>query len=187
MSSSSISDFVRVSDIDKNIIPKSLESLVTSPKMLEIELLNDVELRNKIINFAQVLKVAMSFRADIRIGCSTVIPWESNMKTWDNKPTKCISFNEKADLFYFLSYKKLSHYNRILSVAVNINKTLKLHLHYVTNNRVFCPRYKIVDTDGKQVAYFNQRIGDTYIKNNLMRAMLSGNHGLGSAYKLVLA
>ena len=184
--SSSIYDFARISEVDKNIIPKNLDSLITSPKMLEQVLLDDATLRNKIINFAQVLKVAMSYRSDIRVGCSTIIPWESNMKTAKNKPTKCISFNEKADLFYYLTYKKLSHFNRILSVAVNINKTLKLHLHYVVNNRTFCPRYKIVNNKGVQVPYFNQRIGDSYITNNLMRAMLSGNHGLGSAYKLAL-
>ena len=185
--SSSIFDFTRVAEVDKNIVPKSLESLVNSPKMLEIKLLNDADLRNKIINFAQVLKTAMSFRADIRLGCNTVIPWESNMKTPDNKPTKCIKFNEKADLFYYLSYKNLSHFNKVLTVAVNINKTLKLHLHYVVNNRVFCPRYKIVNKKGQQVAYFNQRVGDTYIKNNLMRAMLSGKNGLAPDYHLTLA
>tara|TARA_B110000971_G_C20015466_1_gene503708 strand:+ start:515 stop:1075 length:561 start_codon:yes stop_codon:yes gene_type:complete len=184
--SSSIHDFTRVSEVDKNIIPKILDPIINSPKMIELELLNNATLRNNIINFAQTLKVAMSYRADIRIGCSTIIPWESNMKTTDNKLAKCISFNEKADLFYYLTYKTISHFNRILTVAVNINKTLKLHLHYVVNNRTFCPRYKIIDKDGKQVAYFNQRVGDTYIKNNLMRAMLSGNHGLGTAYSLAI-
>jgi len=184
--SSSISNFERVAVVDKNIIPTSLVSMVNSPKMLEVELLNNVELRNKIINFAQVLKVAMSYRSDVRLGCSTIIPWESNMMTPANKKTKCITFNEKADLFYYLSYKKLSHFDKILTCAVKINKTLKLHLHYVANNRIFCPRYKIMNKNGEQVAYFNQKVGNSYITNNVMRAMLSGNLGLGSEYHLAL-
>ena len=179
MSSASISNFLRVAEVDKNIVPKILSSMVDSPKMLEVTLLNDVELRNKIINFAQVLKVAMSYRSDTRIGCSTIIPWESNMTD------KCIGFNDKADLFYFLTYR-VSQYNKVLTIAVKINKTLKLHLHYVVNNRIFCPRYKIVNKKGEQVAYFNQRVDNTYIKNNLMRAMLSGKQGLPTEYSLVL-
>ena len=176
--SSAISDFSRVAENDKNIVPTKLQAIVNMPKTLEVELLNDVELRNKIINFAQVLKVAMSFRANTRQGCSTIIPWKSTMTT------KCISFNDKADLFYYLTYK-VSYFNKVLTIAVKINKTLKLHLHYIANNRIFCPKYKIVDQDANQVAYFNQRINNNIITNNLMRAMLSGKHGLPSNYKLV--
>ena len=63
--------------------------------------------------------------------------WKSTMTT------KCISFND-VDLFYYLTYK-VSHFNKVLTIAVNINKTLKLHLHYIVNNRIYCPKYKIVD------------------------------------------
>ena len=179
MSSSSISDFKRVMEVDQNIVPKTLTLMVNSPKMLEVALLNDAELRNKIINFAQVLKTAMSYRAETRVGSATIIPWDSSMTT------KCITFNDKADLFYFLT-SKYSYFNKVLTIAVKINKTLKLHLHFIANNRTFCPRYKIVNKQGEQVAYFNQRVGNTYIKNNLMRAMLSGKHGLPADYSLVL-
>lgn len=178
-----IYNFTRVNKVDKQIIPTKLKDYVNRPKALEKQLMNDVELRNKIINFAQLLKVAMSFRANVRVGCSSIIPWPCELKTNKNK---CITFDDKADLFYFLTYNA-SLYNKILTAAVKINKTLKLHIHYISNNRLFCPRYKIVNKDGKQVAYFNQRIQNIYIKNNVMRAMQSGISGLPPGYKLEFA
>lgn len=182
--SSAIFNFQTAILNDKNIIPNKLKDYINRPKVLEKQLLNDADLRNKIINFAQVLKVAMSFRANIRAGCASVIPWRCALNTGKNAK-KCISFDDKADLFYFLCYKA-SHYNQILTAAVTINKTLKLHLHFVVNNRIFCPRYKIVNKKGEQIPYFNQRVQNNYIKNNLMRAMLSGVHGLPSEFSLEL-
>ena len=177
--SSAIFNILKAQSNDANIIPEKLKSYLNRPKALEEYLLNDAELRNKIINFAQLLKVAMSFRANIRVGCASVIPWDCELK----KTSKCISFNDKADLFYFITYSA-SHFTKILTAAVRINKTLKLHIHFVTNNRILCPRYKIVNSKGVHVAYFNERVQNNYIKNNLMRAMLSGLGGLPSGYKL---
>jgi hypothetical protein len=186
--SSAIFNIKKALSNDTNIIPEKLKSYLNRPKALEEYLLNDAELRNKIINFAQLLKVAMSFRANIRVGCASVIPWDCKLNNFSDptdlkNKSKCISFNDKADLFYFITYSA-SHFTKILTAAVRINKTLKLHIHFVTNNRIFCPRYKIVNSKGVQVAYFNERVQNNYIKNNLMRAMLSGLGGLPSGYKL---
>ena len=130
---SAISNMTQTVNIDSKIIPTKLKDVIDMPKAMENVLLIDVDLRNKIINFAQKLKLAMNMRSQTRAGCMSKVPWTSSLTN------KCITFHEKADLFYYLSIPT-SNYNKMLTVATRINQNLKLQNHFNANNRTFCPR-----------------------------------------------
>ena len=171
-----------IASIDSGIIPKKIIKLINRPKAIETYLLTDIKLRNNIIDVAQLFKVAMNFRSNMKLGCWSKIPWIPN-----SKKLQCISFNDKADMYYYLSIPS-SQYNQILTAAVKINKNLKLQLQFVSHNRLFCPRYKIIDKKThKTVVNFNQRVNNNnYVKNNIMRALLGNSqYGLPSQYELV--
>ena len=175
-----------IATIDKSIIPKEIAHLVNKPKHLELYLLQHAKLRNEIINVAQLFKVAMNFRSNMKQGCWSKLPWKTAIEGY-----QCIDFNNKADMFYYLSIPS-SLYNRILTVAVRINQNLKLQLQFVSHNRLFCPRYKIQDKKTKKtIVNFNERViysnYNNYVKNNIMRALLGNSaNGLPPQYEIVI-
>jgi hypothetical protein len=162
--------------IDSLIIPNSLKTIVNNLKALETELFktNNIKFRNSIIEFAEKMKVAMNFRANNKCGSGRRVPWPAGIKS--------LSFNDMADMFYFLSYPA-SQYNKILTAAVNINRSLKLQMQYADNNRFYCPRYKLEDKNGNFVPFFNQIITRpghrqaVVVKNNVVRMLLGGQEG----------
>ena len=124
----------------------------------------------------------MNFRAQNKMGSGSKVPWKCNVKS--------LNFNQMADLFYLMSYPA-SQFNKVLTAAVNINRSLKLQMQFADNNRFYCPRYKLSTKDGKFVPFFNQIITGpghkqaVVVKNNVVRLLLGGNEGLtNSGYKV---
>lgn len=103
----------------------------------ELSLVENTPLRNKIIEFAQVLKVAMSYRSDDKYGSPSIIKWECEYNK--NNKNKKLNFIEKADLFYYLT-NPYSYFNLILTAAVNINRNIKLELQYAQQGRQWCTK-----------------------------------------------
>ena len=171
--------------LDNSIIPNNLKPIVHSPKALMVELfkVENIDFRNNIINFAEKMKVAMNFRANNKMGSGKKVPWKADVKI--------VNFHGMADLFYFLSYPN-SQYNKILTAAVNINRSLKLQMQFADNNRFYCPRYKLETANGEYVPYFNLINSINGVRrgvaprNNVVRMLLGGPEGLKkSNYKVV--
>jgi hypothetical protein len=172
--------------LDDDLIPTNLKPLLNSTKLMETELIKveNIRFRNSIIGFAEKMKVAMNFRSNNKTGGGSKIPWKCNVVA------KGINFNGMADLFYFMSYP-MSKFGRVLTAAVNINRSLKLQMQYADNNRFYCPKYKLETANGKYIPFFNQIITapghrqTTLVKNNVVRMLLSGPEGLQkSAYNV---
>ena len=172
--------------IDTNLVPTSLSAIINDKKALMTELFqpNNISLRNSIIDFTQKMKVAMNFRSQNKIGPWSKIPWNCNIVN------KKLTFHQMADQYYFLSTPN-SDFNKVLSAAVDINRSLKLHMQYADNNRYYCPKYKLTDANGKIIPFFSQIVtGPNHrqaliSKNNVIRLLLGGNNGFeNSGYKV---
>ena len=127
------------------------------------------------------MKVAMNYRSQNKIGNGSKVLWKCAVKT--------LTFNQMADLFYFMSYPQ-SKFGHVLTAAVNINRSLKLQMQFADNNRFFCPKYKLSSGNGKHIPFFNQIITGpghkqaVVVKNNVVRMLLGGPQGLSnSGYK----
>jgi hypothetical protein len=88
-----------------------------------------------------------------------------------------------------MSYS-VSKFGRVLTAAVNVNRSLKLQMQFADNNRFYCPKYKLTTKDGKFIPFFNQIIigpghrQGVVVKNNVVRLLLGGPEGLtNSGYK----
>lgn len=169
--------------LDNDLIPDNLKPIINNRKEMETQLfkVQNIRFRNSIIGFAEKMKVAMNFRAQNKMGSGSKVPWKCNVKS--------LNFNQMADLFYLMSYPG-SQFNKVLTAAVNINRSLKLQMQFADNNRFYCPRYKLSTKDGKFVPFFNQIITGpghkqaVVVKNNVVRLLLGGNEGLtNSGYK----
>lgn len=169
--------------LDQDLIPDDLKTIVNDLKKMETQLfqVQNIRFRNSIIGFAEKMKVAMNFRSQNKIGNGSKVPWKCNINR--------LTFHQMADLFYFMSYPQ-SMFGRVLTAAVNINRSLKLQMQFADNNRFYCPRYKLATKDGHFVPFFNQIITGpghkqaVVVKNNVVRMLLGGNEGLtNSGYK----
>ena len=170
-------------ELDDSIIPNSLKDIVNNQKDLAKELfkVENIKFRNSIIDFAEKMKVAMNFRANNKMGTGRRVPWKATKKK--------VNFQDMANLFYFLCYP-ISKYNKILTAAVNINRSLKLQLQFADNNRFYCPRYKIENSEGGYVPFFNiwKKCKNGHrleMQNNVARMLLGGPEGLSQRkYKI---
>ncbi len=169
--------------LDQDLIPDDLKTIVNDLKKMETQLfqVQNIRFRNSIIGFAEKMKVAMNFRSQNKIGSGSKVPWKCKINR--------LTFHQMADLFYFMSYPQ-SMFGRVLTAAVNINRSLKLQMQFADNNRFYCPRYKLATKDGHFVPFFNQIITGpghkqaVVVKNNVVRMLLGGNEGLtNSGYK----
>jgi hypothetical protein len=166
--------------LDNDLIPDDLKSMINDQKKMETQLfqVQNIRFRNLIIGFAEKMKVAMNFRSQNKMGSGSKVPWKCNVLT--------LNFNQMADLFYFMSYRQ-SQFGRVLTAAVNINRSLKLQMQFADNNRFYCPRYKLATKDGKFVPFFNQIITgpnhrqSVVVKNNVVRMLLGGKEGLSNS------
>jgi len=164
--------------IDSDLIPTQLKLHINDPTKLRFELFQPVNigLRNSIISFTQKTKIAMNFRSQNKQGSHGKIPWHCSVSK------NVLSFNQLADQFYFLA-SPLSKFNLVLTIAVNINRSLKLQMQYADNNRFYCPKYILKDTNGKVIPFFSQIItGPNHrqqlvSKNNVVRMLLGGSTG----------
>ena len=179
----SISDVIKADD---NLIPTLLKPIINDPKQLTLKLFQpeNIGLRNSIINFTQKTKTAMNYRSQNKQGSHAKVPWDSSV------PNKVMSFNQMADQFYFLA-SPLSKFNLILTIAGNINRSLKLQMQYADNNRFYCPKYILKDTNGKVVPFFSQIVtGPNHrqqlvSKNNVVRMLLGGSTGFQNSGYIV--
>ena len=171
----SFSDVIK---IDNDLIPTQLIQHINDPKKLTLELFQPVNigLRNSIISFTQKTKTAMNFRSQNKQGSRGKVPWPCSISN------NVLSFNQMADQFYFLA-SPLSKFNLVLTIAVNINRSLKLQMQYADNNRFYCPKYLLKDANGKVIPFFSQIItGPNHrqqlvSKNNVVRMLLGGSIG----------
>ena len=170
-----MSDVIKV---DEDLIPTQLRPHINNLNKLTLELFQpiNINLRNSIITFTQKTKTAMNFRSQNKQGSRGKVPWPCTIQN------NILSFNQMADQFYFLT-NPLSKFNIVLTIAVNINRSLKLQMQFADNNRFYCPKYLLKDTNGKVIPFFSQIItGPNHrqqlvSKNNVVRMLLGGNIG----------